>query len=99
MNEAPAQAAVLVEGMRSAILAFEEGRLRLDRLAWELKSRIAGLQQFADEAWVDEIKGIWNQLEVTNAFFIESGRETPDSDERKDVAQVIDELQAALTEY
>jgi hypothetical protein len=99
MNEVAPQVPVLIEGMLNSICAFEEGVLRIDRLAWELKSRIAGLHQFADGVWADDLKEIWNQLEMINAFYIESGREALNSEERQNVTQVIDELRAALISY
>lgn len=99
MRETPEQLAVLVNGMRDAIHEFEEERLSVDRLAWELKSRIAALRHVADEAWADELKGIWNQLEMINALYIESGNEKLDSAERKDIEEVLDELRAALLAY
>ena len=99
MNEQPSQVAVLVEGMRKAIDSFEEGSLTIDRMAWELKSRIAAMRQVADKAWVDELKAIWNHLEVINAFFIESGRNVLSGDERNEVDQVLDEFRAAITAY
>lgn len=89
----------LVEGMRVAARSFTAGQLHIDRLAWELRSRIAALREVADEAWVEELKAIWNQLEVINAFFIESGRDQLNAEERKEVDEVLDELRAALVAY
>ncbi len=99
MSEVPAQVAELVDGMRQAIRDFEEGRLSIDRLAWQLKSRIAALRQVTDEAWVDELKAIWNQLELINALFIESKREVLNPDERSAAVEVLNELLAALAIY
>lgn len=99
MNEIRTQVAVLVDGMQDVINDFSEDRLSIDRLAWELKSRIAALRQLADHAWVEELKMIWNQPEVVNAFFIESKREALDLNKRKDVAEILDELRAALQAY
>jgi hypothetical protein len=99
MSEVPTQVATLVAGMRDAIRDFEEGRLSIDRVAWELKSRIAALRQVADEVWVDELKATWNQLELINALFIESKREALSADERGDASDVLNELLAALTTY
>jgi hypothetical protein len=99
MSDTHAQIEVLVEGMRAAIHNFKEGKLSIDRLAWDLKSRIAVLRQVANEAWADELKAIWNQLEVVNAFFIESGRKDLNADEGKEVEEIIDELLAALVAY
>jgi hypothetical protein len=99
MTEVPTQIEDLVQGMRDAIDDFEHQRLSIDRLAWELKSRIAALREVADEAWVDELKAIWNQLEVINAFFVESDRKSLTDDERRDAEEVLGELWAALVAY
>jgi hypothetical protein len=99
MNNRASQASMLTTGMLSSIQAFHDGQLTIDRLAWKLKSAIAALREVANEAWVDELKAIWNQLEVINAFFIESGRETLDADERKDADEVLEELRNAITAY
>lgn len=99
MNEVPPQVFELAEGMRGAIRDFEEGRLGLDRLAWELKSRIAALRRVAEESWADELKAMWNQLEMVNAFFIESNRDHLSDAERKEVDEILDELRAALVAY
>ena len=99
MREIPEQLVVLVKGMRDAIRDFEEERLNIDRLAWELKSRIAALRYVADQAWADELKGIWNQLEMINAFHIESGKRNLDPKERKEVEEVLDAFRAALLAY
>jgi hypothetical protein len=96
MNETREQVVALVDGMQAAIHDFEEGRLSIDRLAWELKSRIAALRQVADPAWADELKAIWNQLEVVNALFIDSGRQVLTSDELKEVTEILHELGSAL---
>jgi hypothetical protein len=93
------RAVELVSGMRDVIASFEEGRLPLDRLSWELKSRIAALDEFVDREWVDELRAIRNQVEVVNAFFIESGRSDMTEEERSDVEAAIEEMKAALTAY
>jgi hypothetical protein len=85
--------------MQVAICDFEEGRLSIDRLAWELKSRIAALHQVADAAWADELKAIWNQLEMVNANFIESGRKVLMADEIDEVTEILNELRSALIAY
>jgi hypothetical protein len=99
MKDIHEQIVALADGMRESIQAFEEGRLSVDRLAWNLKTRIAALRQVSDEAWADELKAIWNQLEMINAFFIESGRDDLNSAERKEISQILDELRAAITTY
>jgi hypothetical protein len=99
MNNTPEKALFLVNGMQTSILAFEKGELSIDRLAWELKSRISALRDTTDIAWVDELKEIWNQLEVVNAFFIESGREDLNADEKKEIREILDELSVAIARY
>jgi len=99
MTEASCQRDVLVQGMRQAIEAFEACQLQLERFLWELKSRIAALRGVADEAWADELKAIWNQLELVNAFFINSGREQLSAEERKEIDDVLAELRSALVAY
>jgi len=99
MNEPNAQVAALVHGMQVAMQDFETGRLRIDRLAWELKSRIAALHRFSDPSWAEELKSIWNQLEMVNAFFIDSGREVLTNDELKEVKEILAEFSSALSVY
>jgi hypothetical protein len=99
MSEPYNQVAALVKGMQGAIQDFEAGRLSIDRLAWELKSRIAALRQVADPAWAEELKNIWNQLEMVNAIFIESGREALMNDELKEVREILAEFGSALAAY
>jgi hypothetical protein len=89
----------LAEEMRSFVTSFEAGTLRLDRLAWELKSRIAVLRDIGDAAWADELKSIWNHLEVINAVVLGSGRTSPSENERKELHEILVELVAALTPY
>ena len=93
------RAVELVSGMRDLIAAFEAGRLPVDRLSWELKSRIAALDDLADREWVDELRAIRNQIEVVNAFHIESGRSALTADERRDLEAAIGEMKVALTAY
>ena len=99
MNEPNAQVAALVNGMQVAMQDFGAGRLRIDRLAWELKSRIAALHQFSDPSWAGELKDIWNQLEMVNAIFIDSGREVLTDDELKEAREILTELGSALSAY
>lgn len=99
MSEQDTQVVTLVKGMQVAIQDFEAGRLSIDRLAWELKSRIAALHQAADPTWAEELKSIWNQLEMVNAFFIDSGREALTGDELREVREVLAELGSALVAY
>ena len=89
----------VVNGMKESISAFEADRLSIDRLVWELKSRIAALQEVADPEWVEELRAMRNQLEVVNAFFIESGRKTLTSEERREVNDILGELKSALVTY
>jgi hypothetical protein len=89
----------LVEGMRESIEAFDVDRLPIDRLVWELKSRLAALQQIADTKWVEELSSIRNQLEVVSAFFIESGRSSLSEEEHREVGDILAELRAALIPY
>lgn len=90
---------LLTEGMREAADAFEEGRLPLDRLVWELKSRISALQGVADDEWVEELRSSWWQLEYVNAFWIESGRSNLTEDERRRITMALEELRPMLIDY
>lgn len=99
MTDVSDQALALVDGMRTVIEAFEADRCSIDRLAWELKSRLAALDQVADPQWVDELRSTRNQLEVVSAFFIESGRSALGDDERREVDDILGELRAALLAY
>jgi hypothetical protein len=96
VTESAERVVALVEGMRHAIEAFEAGRLTIDRLSWELKSRLAALDEIADPAWVEELRSIRNQLEVVSAFFIESGRSTLTDEERAEVESAVHNIQVAL---
>ena len=96
MTEPGRQVTELVAGMRHWCDAYETDGLALDRLSWELKSRIAALRQVANEEWVDELKAIWNELEVVNAFYIESGRATLNSSELQEIREILKELRTAL---
>lgn len=99
MTESPEHLQTLAEGMREAVSSYRTGRLSLDRLVWELKSRISALQGFADEEWVDELRSAWWQLESVNAFWIESGRPELSQDERREVDDALDELLPMLVAY
>lgn len=99
MTEATEQVRALVEGMREAAGSYRDRRLPLDRLVWELKSRIAALQGVADPEWVEELRSAWWQLESVNAFWIESGRAELTGDERREVDEGLEELLPMLVEY
>jgi hypothetical protein len=99
MTEPTEQVRSLVEGMLEAVASYRDGRLSLDRLVWELKSRIAALAGVADQEWVEELRSAWWQLESVNAFWIESGRAELTEDERRDVDEGLDELLPMLVEY
>ena len=89
----------LAEGMLEAMEDFRLGRSSLHQLCWELKSRIAALRAVADEEWVDELKAWWNRLDVVNAFFIESRRDSLQPDELQEIDGVLSRLRAELTPY
>lgn len=93
------QVRALADGMREAASSYRDGRLPLDRLVWELKSRIAALQGVADHEWVEDLRSAWWQLESVNAFWIESGRAELTEDERREVDEGLDELLPMLVEY
>jgi len=99
MTEPNEQVSALVEGMREAAASYREDRLPLDRLVWELKSRIAALQGVADQEWVEELRSAWWQLESVNAFWIESGRPELTDDELREVNEGLDVLLPMLVEY
>lgn len=99
MTESSEQLRALAEGMREAARSYRAGRLPLDRLVWELKSRISALQGVADQEWVEELRSVWWQLETVNAFWIESGRAELSEDERREVDEALDELLPMLVAY
>ena len=66
------------------------GRLPLDRLVWELKTRITALQGVADQEWVEEVRSAWWQLESVNARWIESGRNELSKNELREVDDALD---------
>ena len=81
------------------VSSYRAGRLPLNRLVWELKSRISALQGVADTEWVEELRSAWLQLEYVNAFWIESGRTEMTEDEKREVDEGLDELLPMLVEY
>jgi hypothetical protein len=48
--------------MREAAGSYRDGRLPLDRLVWELKSRLSALHGAANQEWVDELRSAWWRL-------------------------------------
>jgi uncharacterized small protein (DUF1192 family) len=99
MNQATPQISEIVDGMRAAIDDFVNDDLSISGVAWELKSRIAALREVANHAWADELKSIWNQLELVNAVFLESRRSELAPSGRKEALEVLSELRAALVQY
>jgi|SRR5919109_4914834 hypothetical protein len=99
MSESRDHVRSLVEGMREMVSSYRAGRLPLNRLVWELKSRISALQGVADTEWVEELRSAWLQLEYVNAFWIESGRTEMTEDEKREVDEGLDELLPMLVEY
>lgn len=99
MTETSEQVRALAEGMRKAVGTYRAGRLPLDRLVWELKSRISALQGVADQKWVEELRSAWWPLESVNAFWIESGRTDLNEDERREIDDALEELLPMLDEY
>jgi hypothetical protein len=99
MNRLDERVRVLATEMRDAIDSFQANRLPIDRLSWELKSRITALDEIADSEWVDELESVRNALEVISAVYIESGRSTLGEEERQEALDVLGELRAALILY
>lgn len=98
MTESTERVRSLIEGMREAARSYREGCLPLDRLVWELKSRIGALPGVADPDWVEELRSAWWPLEYVNTVWIESGRSELSDDERRQVDQGLDELVTMLVE-
>ncbi|NNN21868.1 MAG: hypothetical protein HKL80_07710 [Acidimicrobiales bacterium] len=96
MTELAEQISFLIDGMRLAIRDFESEKISIVRLTWELKSRIAELGKVTEGTWASELKDIWNQLELVNAFFIESGREVLNADEKNELAEILLEIEAKI---
>jgi hypothetical protein len=99
MTDVSEQLRSLVDGMRKAVGSYRAGALSLDRLVWELKSRIGALQPVADREWVEELRSAWWQLEYVNAFWIESGRSDLTDEERRNVDEALDAFVPMLDEY
>jgi hypothetical protein len=99
MTDVAEQMRSLIQGMREAVRSFRAGKLTLDRLVWELKSRISALQEVASEDWVEELRSAWGQLEYVNAFWIDSGRTDLNPEERNEVEGSLDEIISMLQEY
>jgi len=79
---------------------FDDLKLTVDQLAYRLKARLALLADArADDAWVDELRSLRNEIEVVSAFFIESGRPELTEGEQRQLADIVGELREALVEY
>lgn len=99
MTEIPDQVRALADGMREAASSYRAGALPLDRLVWELKSRISTMQGVADPEWVEQLRSAWLALEYVNAFWIEGGRTELTAEEKQQVEEGLNELLPMLVEY
>jgi hypothetical protein len=89
----------LIAHVRASIDAFDGSRLSIGRLSTDLRSQLAALESVADSRWVEELRAMRNQIEVVNAFLIESGRSSLNEDERREVEDILGVLRAALVAY
>jgi hypothetical protein len=83
--------------MLTAAQAFEDGGLPIDKLSWELKSRIAALSHIANAEWVEHIRTMRNQIDLVNAVHLDSGLSALTPDERREVSEVLHDLRNALS--
>jgi hypothetical protein len=86
--------------MVSDIDRFDGRPAALDDLSFSLKANLALLDQAgADTAWIEELRALRNQVEVVNAFFIESRRLDLTDEERREIGEILDEMRQALVEH
>jgi hypothetical protein len=96
MTSAQAQVRALVDGVRSAIDAFEADSLTVERLSWEVKSRVAALEDCAEPEEVAELRAARNEVEVVSAFYLASGRLRLTDEERAEAITAVENIRAAL---
>lgn len=86
--------------MADDISRCEGNGRELNNLSYSLKANLALLvESGADLAWVEELREFRNEIEVINAFFIESGRTSLNDEEQRQLDEVMGELREALVEY
>lgn len=91
---------VIARQMADDVERFDGQGSALDDLSFSLKANLTSLEQAgADQAWVEELRSLRNEIEVVNAFFIESGRPRLNDEERRQLGEILGELRQALIEY
>lgn len=89
----------IVRRMADDVERFEGDGRALNNLSYSLKANLALLAESgADLAWVEELLGFRNEIEVINAFYIESGRTRLNDEEQCQLEEVMGELREALRE-
>jgi hypothetical protein len=96
MSYVSGQANSLIGKMLDAISRFERKELPIDGLFSDLRIQIAALAELVDRDWVEKIREMRNDIEVVNATFLNSGRETLTLAERDEAQKTIDTPNAAL---
>lgn len=77
--------------------SFLDRRTTIDQLSYTLKARIGLLvQEGADSTWIDELRALRNEVEVVNAFHIESGRDQLTESEIRELNETLSELRSRL---
>ncbi|MGI8663235.1 MAG: hypothetical protein ACR2LQ_08500 [Acidimicrobiales bacterium] len=99
MSEVDGMVAELAEGMVAAMDSFDSGDLPLERLVWQLESRISAMEGTADGEWIEELRSGWWQLEYVNALVLDVGGRSLTEQERRSIDEAVSELRAMLAAY
>jgi len=95
-NEAIRQ---LARDMILEIDRFVIEAVSVDHLSSTLKVLLAAMAEAqADAEWIGELRSLRNEIEYVSAFWLESGREGLDADERRVALEAAQEMRAALAE-
>jgi hypothetical protein len=71
--------------------------LTSNEISSALKMYIAALEGVADRDWVEELRTMRNDVEQTNASFLNSGRKALSDTERDEILDILGDLKTALT--
>lgn len=99
MSEVDGMVAELAQGIVVAMDSFNRGDLALERLVWQLESRISAMEGTADREWIEELRSVWWQLEYVNALVLDAGRSALTEQERHSIDEAVSELRAMLAAY
>ena len=90
----------MTRGMLGDLDDFDGAKVSVGHLSSRLKAWLALLEGTrADQAWIDELRSLRNEVEVVSAFFVESGRSELLEDERRQLGAIIVHLREALVAH